>query len=202
MKKVILLALLALLVTPAGAQVLAPAGKPGVHYLRWMDIRHPQIAALTLFNLNDRAMFGGLADVAIITHSTLDGTMIPKTLQPYVPPAAWVPLQAGVGGNLSSRVIVHLGSSYNVGWTLATSIVKIAGLSTSPTGEAVKQLFSDGMELGDAGTLGFYVGIGMAANVVDDGHFQSVKAMFPGQGLGPVLQNAAKYSLGLSFKPK
>jgi len=171
-------------------------------YFRPIDIHRPQMAAVTLLNVSDRALYGSLVDVALITHSTVDGTIIPAFLREYVPPAAWTPLQLGVGGSLSGNMLMHIGSSYNIGAALATSIIRIAGQSATPAGKGIAALFSDGLALGGAGTAGFYMGIGIAGMPVVDGHFQSLPAMFPGQGIGPLLQNASKYSLGLTFRCK
>jgi len=198
-----LLVALLIFAAPASANtVIGFSGSEGTRYLRTLDIRHPQFAVVSLFNVRDRAVYGALTDVALLTHSTADGTLVPKALQGVLPPSAWVPLQAGIGGSLSNRVIIHLGTSYNVGSTLASSIVTISGLSYNPTAQAIKKLMSDGLEIGKAGDLGFYVGIGLAGELVSDGHFQSIKGMFPGEGFGDILQNASKYSIGLTFRPK
>ena len=190
-----------MLASTAQAQLFAPATKEGVHYFRFMDIKRPQFSTLSLFNMSDFSPYGALADAALITHSTADGTLVPAKLQGILPPAAWVPLQVGIGGSLANRVILHFGTSYNVGSALATSVIKVSGLSTSPTAVAIRNLLSQGLDIG-SGELGFFAGVGFAGELVKDGHFQSVAGMFPGRGIGPILQGASKYSLGLIFKPK
>jgi len=196
------LLLLLVLITPAAsAQVFAPAGKEGVHYFRFIDVKHPRTATQELFDI-DLSLYGSLVDVALITHDTIDGTVIPTSMQKYLPPSAWVPFQVGAGGSLSGRLILHAGMSYNVGSLLATSVIGVAGMSSSPTGINIKKFFSEGLSIPGVGDAGFYAGVGIAGAIVQEGHFQGIQAMFPGQGIGPILNNAAKYSLGVTFKPK
>ena len=190
MKKLILMA--GLLALPA----LASAGP----YLRLIDIHHPQTDAMSLYKVEDRSFLAGVTDLALVTHSNADGSLVPQSLQKYVAPEPWVPLQVGVGGSVTGNAFIHLGTSYNVGSQLASSIIKLTGSSGNPTAKAFGDFMGAGLALPGGGTLGFAAGVGLAAQLVQDGHFQSIPAMFPGRGPGPILVNASAYSIGLAWK--
>jgi hypothetical protein len=202
MKKLIV-ALLVLTAAPASAgnRVIGYSKSEGSRYFRLLDPMRPELSAASLFNVKDGEFYGGVTDLAVITHDTADGTIIPEKLQGLLPPAAWTPLKVGVGGSLSNRVVIDIGMSYNVGATLATSIIKICGLTENPTAVTIRDLMVKGLDTGK-GDLGFELGIGVGGDLVSEGHFQSFKNMFPGEGIKDILHSSAKYSIGLTFRPK
>jgi hypothetical protein len=179
---------------------LAPAVAEASPYLRPIDINHPQTGAVSLYRVRDRSFLAGVADLALVTHSNADGSLVPTPLQKYIAPEPWVPLQIGFGGSVTKNAYIHLGTSYNVGAQLASSIIKLTGTSANPTARAVTDFLGDGLVLSGGSTLGFAAGVGLAGQIVEDGHFQNVRAAFPGCGPGAILENAAAYSLGLAWK--
>lgn len=169
---------------------------PAKKYFRPMDPAHIQQDAIGLYAVRDRSFLGGVTDIALLTHSSKDGSIIPERLQEWIAPENWVPLQIGFGGDITKNALMHVGASYNVGGQLAHFIVKATGSSETGVGKGINQVFQDGLTLPNGSNIGFALGLGLAASVVKEGHFQSVMAMFPGQGLGPILTGASCYSLG------
>ena len=169
-------------------------------YLRIADLKHPQTDAVSLYRMRDRSFLAGVTDIGLITHSNEDGTLVPESLRKWISPEPWVPLQIGFGGSVTGNAFIHFGTSYNVGAQLASSIVKLTGQSSNPTAKAITDFMGAGLVLPGGSVLGFAAGIGLAAQPVEDGHFQSVRAMLPGRGIGPILENASAYSLGLAWK--
>ena len=169
-------------------------------YFRLLDTNHIQADALSLYRVSDFSFVGAVTDIAIITHSTADGTIMPKFLQDRgIAPEPWVPLQIGVGGSVTGNLRGHIGSSFNVSQFAAQSIIGFCGINPSGTGKQVADFFGQGLNLGGS-TLGFAAGIGIDAQIISEGHFQSFRGMFPYRGLGANLYNNADYSLGLAWK--
>jgi len=181
---------------------MAKASAQATPYFRLMDVHHVQTDAITLFAVNDSRFVGAVTDVALITHVNADGSLIPQKLQDIgLIPEPWVPLQVGLGGDIHTNALIHMGSSVNVSAFVAGSAIKICGGIKNPTAKAIADFMTTGLDLGqEYGVVGFSAGIGVAGNIVNNGHFQSAKAMFPGQGIGEILKNASTYSLGLAWK--
>lgn len=171
-------------------------------YFRPIDIHHTQTDAINLFKLSDGQYIGSVVDLALVTHSNADGSIIPQKLQDIgFLPEPWVPLQVGFGGNVHQNALIHLGASANVSAFVAGSIIKACGGISGPKAKAVADFMTTGLDLGAKyGIIGFSAGIGIAGNIVTDGHFQSLRAMFPKQGFGENLKNSSAYSLGLAWK--
>ena len=106
MKSLLLSPVLALTSAPCSAALL-PKG-----YFKLIDLAHPQLSAGALIDPGDLKETLAVTDVAIVTHSNKDGSLIPQSWQSLLPPESWVPLQVGGGGNAGSY-IMNIGSSYN-----------------------------------------------------------------------------------------
>ena len=170
-------------------------------YFRMIDLKHPQTDNSLVYAMSNGAFVGGVTDVALITHSNGDGSIIPERLQKWgFAPEPWVPLQVGIGGELSGNAFMHVGASANVSAFVAGTIINMIGGLSNPTAKAIGKFFTDGLEVAGAGTFGFSAGVGIDGGFVHEGHFQSVKAMFPGRGLGQILENASAYSIGVAWQ--
>ena len=112
MKTLVALLMLACSVVSAQPyQGQKPVFPPG--YFHYMDPSNPQISAGALFDpRGDITRTQAVTDIAIVTHSTTDGSIIPASWQSYIPPEAWVPLQIG-GGGTGGNYIINVGSSVN-----------------------------------------------------------------------------------------
>jgi hypothetical protein len=161
---------------------------------------HFQTDALSVYQMKTRALTGVQTDLALVTHSTAT-TIMPKFLQAKgVPTIPWA-LASGAGGSLSGNAFVNINLSVNWTSVLATSIINLTGKSSSPIAAGVTDFFTQGLALpGNNGTLGFAGGVGLVGQAVNEGHFQSFAAAFPGRGPGAILENAACYTLGLAWK--
>jgi len=170
-------------------------------YFRLIDIKHPQTDNSLVYAMKNGAFVGGVTDIALITHANADGSIIPASLQRLgLAPEPWVPLQVGIGGELSGNAFMHIGASANVSAFVAGSIIKMCGGLSNPTAKAIGKFMTDGLTLPGGSTLGFSAGIGIDGGFVHEGHFQSFNAMFPGRGLGQILENASAYTIGLAWQ--
>jgi len=98
--------LLALLV------MLLPSLSLASPYFRMINPKHPQVAAGALFDPAGLGKTQAVTSLALVTHSTKDGSIIPEKLQPYFPPESWTPLQIGGGGN-GGEYVATIGASAN-----------------------------------------------------------------------------------------
>ena len=164
------------------------------HYLRLMDIGNPIIGAGFLVSPKELDKTYGVSDVALVTHSTADGTLLPSFIQPYLPPMAWVPLHAGFGGSFRKEIIFDLGTSMNISPALAATIMRGIGTSSQPWLRAVKKAFEC------SGDVSVRIGGSLAGHLIKNGVFQSGKEMFPGRGIGEILGNASMLNFGMAWK--
>ena len=201
MKRFALAVLMSLLPCFASAGIIGLPSTAGKQYFRLMDIHHPKTDAIGLYSIKSFEFIGGVTDIALITHATADGSLIPDVLQKQgFAPEPWVPLQVGIGGSAQTGYVRgHIGSSFNASSFLAQTAMNM--LQAHPTGftKGVTDLLTSGLALPGGSTVGFSTGLGLAANFISEGHFQSGKQMFPYQGLGPNLMNASCFSIGLAW---
>lgn len=85
----------------------------------------------------------GVTDVALITHSTKDGTIIPQSWQKYIAPEDWVPLQIGGGGSFQGSAIINFGSSVNLAPQVFTPLFNALG-SSKPWVNQLRSVLTEG----------------------------------------------------------
>ncbi|MDE2020747.1 MAG: hypothetical protein KGJ13_10460 [Patescibacteria group bacterium] len=123
----------------AEASVFYASASP---YFRPLDISHPQVSAGAIWSLNGVKQSVGVTDLALITHSTHDGSIIPASLQKYVAPEDFVPLQVGAGGSFTGQAIINVGASVNVAPQIASLALAGLGKSSSPTAATLEKVLS------------------------------------------------------------
>lgn len=162
-------------------------------YFRPIDPNHPQVGAGFLISPKDPIKTMAVSDLALITHSTKDGTIIPDSWQGIIPPESWVPLQVGLGGSFSGSATIAPGASANLAPIIAANLLRGVDHSSSGAAQAVKTAL--------VGSGQGYVRLGgaLAGDIVNEGHFQSLKAAFPGRGVGEIFGNAARIDFGYSW---
>ena len=163
-------------------------------YFRLMDISHPQMGAGVNFSLVDPGRTSATTDIALVTHSVKDGTIIPASIQPYYPPVAWTPLQLGLGGSFAGDFVGTIGTSGNLSPTLAAIMLRGVSKSSNPALQALKSA----LEGSSSGII--RLGFVFQGEIVRGGQFQSFQAMFPGEGFGDILYNALRLNTGLAWK--
>lgn len=184
---------------PAGDGVL-PGPVPHKQYFRLMDPNHVHQSAAVLVDPNGNQPNVAVTDIAIFTHSTEDGSIIPASWQAYVPPENWSPLELGGGGSakvyaghLSGSAVLHIGSSVNLAPQLGALFLAKVDKTSAPALQAVKNAM-----LGVGGS-GVRLGGGLGGTVVKDGVFQSVKEAFPGQGVVDIVKKSGRLTVGYSW---
>jgi hypothetical protein len=220
MNRLAIAALLAVLAGPAFSQSLdtvsgtavdAPVAAPAApvivgastgHYFRLADVHHLLISAGTLYDLRGLAPVEYVTTVALITHSTADGTIVPPKLQALgISPEDWVPLEVGfggsakiTGGHLSGNAITTFGTAGNacplvLGWA-----VKNIGDSAPLPLQIVKAaILGDGTDYAK-----LRIGYVFQGQAISDGVFQSAKEMFPGRGVLDIANRAGRFELSVS----
>lgn len=162
-------------------------------YFRLIDPTHPRFGAGFLVSPKVPTETMAITDLALITHSTEDGTIVPESWQTFIPPESWTPLQLGFGGSFNGTLTIAPGMSANVAPILAALLLHGVSHSSSGAAQAVKTA----MEGRDSG--GFRLGGALAGVLLRDGQFQSAKAAFPGQGFLDIVGNAARVNVGYSW---
>src|SRR5438552_3585414 len=89
---------------------LARSGWAGP-YFHLIDPAHMQMSAGFLISPKTPSNTAGVTDLAIVTHSSADGTVVPEKWQSVLPPESWVPLQVGFGGSFKGEAIIAPGTS-------------------------------------------------------------------------------------------
>lgn len=189
-----------LLLAQAGstaAPIPPAAGPMDGHYLRFMDPHHIQQSASMLYSPSNRFPAAGVTDVCAVTHSTADGSIIPKNLWSWLPPEDWCALEVGAGGQWNPRehgnAIVDAGLSANVapqllGWTA------IAVTSSSPQW---LQVYKSAIT-SSGGNVHLRLGVGEEAHMINGGLI-AVNQMLPGSGLGDILNKNLVLKAGVAW---
>lgn len=180
---------------------MALAGQAGAtSYVRLMSASAIHQSARMLFDPNGIQPNVGVTDIAILTHSTADGSIIPKSWQSWCPPENWVPLEIGAGGNvgftggrLTGNAVIDAGTSLNIAPQIGSLAFNQVGDRSPPWLQAFKTAF-----LGYNGS-GVSIGGGLAGNIVSNGIFQSAKEALPGRGFLDITKRASRVSLGYSW---
>lgn len=163
-------------------------------YFRLIDLKHPVISAGFLISPKALDKTAGVTDVALVTHSSEDGTILPEFVLKYMPPVDWVPLAVGGGGDLRSNAVMDVGTSLNVSPAMAALLMRGIGAGSSPWAQAIKKAFEC------SGTTSIHLGVSLGGDLVKNGVFQSAKDMFPGQGIGEIVGNAAMLNFGVAWR--
>ena len=163
-------------------------------YFKLLDPKHPIIG--TGFNISPK---NGLSttettDVALITHSTADGTIVPQSWQSWLPPESWVPLQVGIGGSLQGDFVVAPGMSVNISPIIAQNLLGWIGTSSNSFLQSLKVALS-GSSQGQIRLGGTFLG-----TLVKGGTWQSPAQAFPGRGFLDIVGNAARLNFGVAWK--
>lgn len=135
----------------------------------------------------------GVTDIALITHSTADGSIIPVTLQKWLPPENWSPLSVGAGANFKVDGVIDLGSSINVAPQIGALFLAAVDSSSAPWLQAVK-----GSLLGNL-PLQTRIGYAEVLRVARAGTILPPDQMLPGRGLGDILNRAGRVNLGVAW---
>lgn len=163
-------------------------------YFRPIDLRHPQVGAGFLIAPKSPLDTEAVTDVAIITHSTRDGSIIPAAWQSFLPPESWVPLQLGLGGSLRGNATAEAGTSANLAPQLAALALRGVDQASSGFLAAVKTALTG------SGQGSVRIGVSLAGQLVRDGVWQSPRAMFPGQGFAEIVGNSARLNVGAAWQ--
>jgi hypothetical protein len=184
----LILGLLALAAAPAGANP----------YFRFMGMKdgtlHPTVGAGISINPNDLSDSVAVpSDLAIITHSVDDGTIIPDALQKYFPPTAWTPFSIWYGGSLSGKAVGGYGTSLNVSPAISALLLsKVSSASSGWAGALKKAL--DG-----SSSTQIRLGYALSGTMLDSGKVLPVKDMFPGQGLPDIIKRGSRLMVGAAW---
>lgn len=155
-------------------------------YFRFVNWSHPILSAGILIDQNHPAHITGVTDVALITHSTADGTLIPLSWQGIVPPEDWVPLQFG-GGYGGGKGIINTGTSLNMAPPLTA--ILLGHLKPSGFKDALMSGFSG------SGNSIFAFGPSLVATPVVDGTLLPINQWIVGRGIGAILNNSLRWEV-------
>lgn len=167
---------------------------PAKHYFRLLNPHHLVIGAGFLIAPKTPLQTSSVVDLALITHSTQDGTIIPQSWQDWLPPESWVPLQVGFGGSFAGDAVGAIGTSANIAPIVASTLLHGVDKSSSGAAQAVKTALA-GSDNG-----GIRLGGEVAGQICKGGTLQSAKEAFPGRGIGEILGNAARVDFGYAWK--
>lgn len=185
---------------PTVAPIIGPATK---HYFRLLDPHHLQMSAGTLYDLHGLAPVTYVTDLALVTHSTKDGSIIPSKWQQLGLAAEdWTPLQLGaggsakiVGGRLTGNAVVAGGTSFNACPWLLGWAVKGIGSNPSVPLQVVKAAI-----VGNGTTYPkLRLGYVLLGNIIVDGTMQSAKEAFPGSGVVDIVNRAGRLEAALGW---
>lgn len=163
-------------------------------YFRLIDPAHPQVGAGFLISPKNPLDTTAVSDVALVTHSVADGTIIPESWRGIFPPVAWTPLQVGFGGSLRGDATIAPGTSANIAPAVASLLMRGVDENSSGAARAVKAALTG------SGPGQIRLGGALACTLTKGGAFQSAKDACPGQGPLEIIGNAARVSVGYAWK--
>ncbi len=173
--------------------LLFAAARSEAAYFRLLDPRHIQQSAAMLYDPAGLDNSMGVTDIAIITHSTLDGSIVPERLQGYLPPEDWSPLALGFGGSLRGDAVVSAGASVNIAPQIGAMLLKAVDSNSPQWAQVIKGAF-----LG-SGNGKLRIGWAEMGTAVKAGVFQSAKEAFPGRGALDILHRAGRIEVGWAW---
>lgn len=165
-------------------------------YFRLLDVHAIQQSASIDIDPNGKVPTSGITDIAIMTHSTADGTIMPAFCRNSWCPPENHAFTLGGGGNVGFTNGKLQGNSVmSGGWTVNAApqllgwAVQGIGNASAPWLQGLKSqiLSSNGN--------GLRIGYSLDGNLVNNGTF-IWKQIFPGQGFGDILKNASRIKVG------
>lgn len=169
-------------------------------YARLFNPKNVHQSAALLIDPNGHAPNSGVTDVCLVTHSTEDGSIIPRALQSIIPPENLCLFEMGAGGSarvyggrLTGNAIAHVGSSVNIAPQLGSLILAKVDTGSAPLLQSVKAAMLN------VGGNGVRLGWGLGLNVISDGVFQSGKESLPGRGVLDIVNRAQRLSVGWAW---
>jgi hypothetical protein len=179
----------------ASLLALLAASSHATPYARPFDAKNIHQSAGCGFDTTGNSPMACTTDIAILTHDTSDGSIIPWAWQPLLPPEDWA-VSVGGGGSIKGEAVINASATSNVAPQLASLALKGITNSSPAWAQDVKT-FAEG-----TGALQLRLGIGFYGNAVVQGHFQSFAAAFPGRGIGDILNRAKRLEVGVAWKFK
>lgn len=170
--------------------MFAPSSLWASPYFRRISADNIQQSAGFLYDPRGIESTVGVSEVALITHSTRDGSLIPREWWSWIPPEDWSPLAIGGGGSLEGNAVIDASASVNLAPQIGALLLK-GVTSTSPRWLQVTKGALLGSSVGKV-----RIGWAAAGNVVRDGVFQSFKEAFPGRGPIGILREASRIEVG------
>lgn len=146
------------------ALAFGPRAAFAAPYFRPIDPAAPQIGARLLLDPRAIKNSAGVSDIALVTHSTADGSIIPGAWRGIIAPEDWTPLEIGGGGSFSGNGIIDAGASANIAPQLAGILAKV-GCSGAACLAIQSVMNSNYAKSG----LGFSAGPAWAAQIVQNG---------------------------------
>jgi hypothetical protein len=174
--------------------LMVPMAASATPYFRLIDPSHLQVSAGFLISPKNPSDTAGVTELALITHSTADGTIIPQSWQSIIPPESWVPLQIGAGGSFSGDAIVDFGTSMNLSPIIANTALRWINSASGGFLQGIKNALM-GSQSGQ-----IRIGYALEGKAVQGGTFQSWSGMFPGHGFGQIIGNASRIDTGVGWK--
>lgn len=144
---------------------ISPAAKSHP-YFRFLGKGNWNVGEGASFSAKGLAQTQNVTMLAIITHSTADGSILPQAWVDAGWADAWTPLSVGFGfggGSTDAR----LGCSANVSPTARNLAIKGLGFLHSPTAKGLKELFESMPD-----NLTFAFGPGLGAQIIHNGVIQ------------------------------
>lgn len=136
----------------------------------------------------------GLTDVGIVVHPRDPAnSIVPESWRSFIPPESWVPLQFSFGGNFKGEAVGGFGSSANLAPIFAGLFLRNADERSNSVAGQVKSFM-----LGHQSAQ-LRLGANLMGDWIKDGHFQSLRAAYPGQGFFDIIGNAARIDVGLGW---
>ncbi len=177
MKLTLLATSLLLTCMPAAAQLIpevevmdaAPSASIKSHpYFRFLGQRNWNVGEGPSFSAKGLAQTQNVTMLALITHSTADGSILPQSWVDAGLADSWTPLSVGFGFG-GGTTDVRLGCSANVSPMARNLIIKSLGYMHGPTARSLEGLFKAMPD-----NLTFAFGPGLGAQVIRNGVFQPI----------------------------
>ncbi len=162
-------------------------------YLRPFDPANIYQSAGCGFDTTGHAPAACTAAVAVLTHDTADGSIIPWAWQPLLPPEDWA-VAFGGGGSFKGEAIISGSLTFNVAPQIAALAFKAVSASSPLWVQNVKA-FAEG-----SANPSLRLGAGFYGTVVHEGHFQSFAAAFPGSGIVDIMNRSKRVEVGVAWK--
>lgn len=168
-------------------------------YFRLIDPSHPIVSAGVLFDPKDIMNTGVITNIALVTHSTRDGTIVPDKYQGILAPEDWVPVQVG-GGYAAGNGVISAGTSVNLAPAVASALLRKVNASSSPILQGAKQALSCGYSTASGSNIGFAFGPTLVAFPIRNGVILPINKWTDGSGFGRIVNNALRWQVQGAWK--